>query len=428
MHGLIAQKLKERKRPVNVAVIGAGWMGSGVARELYRIDGVHPKVLIDKFPEKALSTYLDLGIAKSDIQVIQDAAGSKRLRDSAQYIISSDLKVLQGLKDIDVIYEATGDIPGGVEAALISIEKGIPFINANYEMDAVVGLRVAHLAKEKRVLYSNTDGDQPGVLARIVDEVTTYGFRPVIVGNCKGFLDLHQNPTDVKPFVPSHQSNHMVCGMADGTKQSIEMAVLGNALGYYPLKRGMYGPTTSKTNLIESFDELVDLKSLKGTYVDFVLGINGVDQGAGVFVIAHRDSPHTKEDMEFLKKGKGPFYLFFRDHHLCYLEAIASIAEAVLFGRPTFCPKGRYVDVITIAKRDLEPGQKLDGIGGYDCYGLAEKADIAAKNKFLPVGLAEFSTAKKRVLKDEPVTYDDVELSMNPVVKLRREQEQFPLP
>ncbi len=295
-------------------------------------------------------------------------------------------------------------------------------------MDAAVGLRVANIAKKRGVLYSNSDGDQPGVLARMIDEVTSWGFEPKIVGNCKAFLDVHQNPTGVKPFVPSHQDGHMVCGMADGTKQSIEMAVLGNAYGYYPSKRGMYGSTTTKNTLIKTFDDLVGLKSLKGTYVDFVMGINGVDQGAGVFIVAHRDTPHTKDDMKFLKKGDGPFYLFFRDHHLCYFETLPSIAEAVLFGMPTFFAKGRYVDVMSVAKRDLEPGQKLDGIGGYDCYGLVERAEIVAENKFLPVGLAGFSTINKKIPKDTPITYDAVELSDNLVVKLRREQEQLPLP
>jgi predicted homoserine dehydrogenase-like protein len=236
-------------------------------------------------------------------------------------------------------------------------------------------------------------------------------------------MDYYQNPLGVVPYVPKHQNNHMVCGMADGTKQSIEMAVLGNAKGYYPLKRGMYGPTTTKQQLIKTFDELVDLSSLQGSYVDFVFGINGVDQGGGVFVIAYRDTPHIQEDMQYLKKGEGPFYLFFRDHHLCYFEAVSSIAEAVLFNTSTFYPKTWLIDVIAVAKRDLSPGIKLDGLGGYDCFGIVERADRAAQEKALPVGLAEFATVTKSLKKGEPITYDSVELEDALAVKLRKEQE-----
>lgn len=428
MYGLIMEKLKARKNPINVAIVGSGWFGGGLARELYRIEGTNPKVLVDKVPDRAVATYLELGISKDDIAVVSDYDELRCIRDSAKYIVCSEIGLIKELKNIDVIYEATGNILGGAQAALISIEKGLPFVSANFEMDATIGLRIANLAKENGVLYSNSDGDQPSVLARMINEVTAWGFEPKIAGNCKAFLDVHQNPIGVKPFVPSHQDTHMVCGMADGTKQSIEMAVLGNAFGYYPLKRGMYGPTASKHNLIKTFDDLANLKSLKGTYVDFVFGIKGVDQGAGVFVIAHKESPHVKEDMEFLKKGAGPFYLFFRDHHLCYFEAISSIAETVLLGISTFFPKGRYIDVISIAKRDLVPGQKLDGIGGYDCYGIVERADIVSENGFLPIGLSGFSAVKKEIPKDTPITYDMVELSPNLAVKLRKEQEELPLP
>ncbi len=76
----------------------------------------------------------------------------------------------------------------------------------------------------------------------------------------------------------------------------------------------------------------------------------------------------------------------------------------------------------------LKVGQKLDGIGGYDCYGEVERADITAKERLLPIGLAEFATVKKKIPKDTPLTYDMVELSDNIVMKLKKEQDQLPLP
>lgn len=428
MYGLISQKLKERKKSINLAIIGAGWFGGGLARELFRIKGIDPRVLIDKDPDKAVQVYLESGINTSDISLVKSRQELAKAYDSKKYIVLPSVDYIEELQNIDVIYDASGDIIDGARAALSAIEKGIHLVTANFELDATVGLRVANMGKEKGLLYSNSDGDQPSCLSRIVDEVQTYGMEPKIVGNCKAFLDVHQDPTGVLPYVPSHQNAHMVCGMADGTKQSIEMAVIGNANGYYPLKRGMHGPTTNKQNLIKTFDELVNLKSLKGTYVDFVFGINGVDQGAGVFVIAYREDRHTQEDLKFLKKGDGPFYLFFRDHHLCYFEAITSIAEVMLFGISTFYPKGRYIDVIAMAKRDLAPGQKIDGIGGYDCYGFVERADIAAKERYLPMGLSAYATVTKNIKKDQPITYDMTDIDDNLVTRLRREQDALPLP
>jgi len=99
-----------------------------------------------------------------------------------------------------------------------------------------------------------------------------------------------------------------------------------------------------------------------------------------------------------------------------------------LFGISTIYPKGRYADVFTVAKRDIEVGRKLDGIGGYDCYGLVERADIVQKEDLLPMGLAEYATALTKIKKDTPITYDMVDVADNEAFKLRKEQEKFSLP
>jgi predicted homoserine dehydrogenase-like protein len=253
------------------------------------------------------------------------------------------------------------------------------------------------------------------------------GFEPKIVGNCKGFLDYYQTPAGVLPFVPPGQNPVQLCANADGSKQSFEMTILGNAFGYFPLKRGMCGPRTDKSSLIKTFNGIISLEKIKGTVVDYVMGIDGIDQGGGVFVVAGRNDRYTKDDMHYLKKGEGPFYLFFRDHHLCYFESLSSIAEAVLFNTASLSPKGRYTDVVALAKRPLPAGHKLDGIGGYDCYGLVEKASVVSKENLLPLGLAEFATLRKNIVKDTVITYDMVDIKENKFTELRKEQERLPL-
>ena len=233
MRGIFEKQLKGRE-PIRVAIIGSGWHGGGVARELYRIPGVTPRLLVDRDLDRAIGVYREMGVDVNEIATFRDANEFSASNASKNYIATSDIRILKKLNDIDVVYENTGDMLGGTEAALITIDKGLPLITANFEVDSAIGLRLAKLAEEKGVLYSLSDGDQPGVLSRIISDVTTWGFEPKIVGNCKGFMDIHQDPINVKPFVPSHQSNHMVTAMADGTKQAIEMVVLGNAYGYSP--------------------------------------------------------------------------------------------------------------------------------------------------------------------------------------------------
>jgi len=425
MYGLIIQKLKEK--PINVAVVGCGWYGSGVVRGLHRLPSIHPKILIDKIIDRAIATYLEIGIKKDDIAIVQKSEELNKVQDSAKYIIFSDINLIKELKNIDVVFEATGNILAGAQAALNSIEAGINFVTVNSEMDATIGLILANRAKEKGIVYSNSDGDQPGVLARMINQVTAWGFEPRIVGNCKEFLDMYQTPSGVKPYVPKGYDAFKICSYTDGTKQSFELAVVGNAFGYTPLKRGMYGPKTLKKDLIKTFDDLVDLKSLEGGHIEYTLGTCEPNQGGPIFIIAYTKDKRLKEVMKYLKKGPGPFYLFFRDYHLCSIETPSTIVEVALFNVPTLSPKGKYVDVIAVAKRDLKSGKKLDRIGGYDCYGVVERADVTAKERLLPIGLAEFATAKKKIPKDTPITYDMVEISDNLVVELRKKQDQLTL-
>lgn len=425
MYGIIKKKLTERKKPVNVCIVGCGWFGGGLIRELLRIKKISPRVIISKSSQKSAAFLSSLGVSEKDILFAENLEEFKKASSLPGCIISTNIDIISGFNDIDVVFEATGDPLAGAKAALNSINKGIDFVTVNVEMDATIGLAIAKAAEKKGVIYSLCDGDQPGCLSRLINEVASYGLEPRIAGNCKRFLDVYQTPEGVKPFVPKGQNPFLTCSFADGTKQAFELASAANAFGFSLFKRGMIGLSTKKQDLIKDFDSAVNLKSLNSGYVDFVMGINGIDQEGGIFVIARSDDEKVRSDLKYLKKGDGPFYLFFRDHHLCYFESASSIAEAALLKTATMAPKEWRVDVIAVAKRDIKKGQKLDGIGGFDCYGVIEKADISRAENLLPMGLAGFATAKADIKKDSPITYSDVILEDNIATQLRKEQDSL---
>ncbi|MFH1046719.1 MAG: hypothetical protein V1738_00285 [Patescibacteria group bacterium] len=423
MYGLIEKALRERERPLRVAVIGTGWFGCRLIRELERTVGVITVAAVDLLSERAVKSFVDAGCPRGDVVLVSGRDELASAQAVGRRVCFADVNLLADLQDVDIFYECTGDLIGGATAAMIAADRGLPFVTVNSELDATVGWRLVRYADEHGTIYSNSDGDQPGCLARMIRQAVAFGFEPKVVGNCKGFIDVHQDPVGVKPYVlPGHDLNK-VCAFADGTKQAMELAVVGNSFGYRPLMRGMHGPRTTKSELISTFDQLARLDELPGGHVDYVLGIDGVDQGAGVFVIAFRDEPGLSQDMQYLKKGAGPNYLFFRDYHLCHLEALSSLVEAASYATATLRPNGWQCDVCAFAKRDLKAGQTLDGLGGFDCYGLIETADIAREQRLLPAGLAEYATLKCAVAVDEPITYEMVELTDNLVTRLRREQD-----
>jgi len=130
--------------------------------------------------------------------------------------------------------------------------------------------------------------------------------------------------------------------------------------------------------------------------------------------------------MSYLKKGSGPYYLFFRDHHLCHIEAPRSIVDVVVCNCPTIAPSGHYADVFAVAKRDLKSGEKLDRVGEYTVYGLIERSKVTKAENLLPLGLTEYAVMTCDVNKDTPITYDMVEFPKdNLVLKLRKEQDDM---
>jgi len=122
-------------------------------------------------------------------------------------------------------------------------------------------------------------------------------------------------------------------------------------------------------------------------------------------------------------------YCFYTPYHLCHFEVPNTIARAAIFNDAALAPIGRpFVDVITAAKKDINSGEIIDGLGGYATYGLCENYDIARMENLLPIGLAEDCVAKRLIKKDEVIAFDDVELPEHRLVdKLWREQvEMFP--
>jgi predicted homoserine dehydrogenase-like protein len=109
--------------------------------------------------------------------------------------------------------------------------------------------------------------------------------------------------------------------------------------------------------------------------------------------------------------GEGPVYTFYRPYHLSPFETPMAVARAVLFADPVITPLGAPVcEVVSIAKRDLQAGEVLDGIGGFTVFGDIENATTAHEDDLLPIGLADGARLLRDLAIDTPVRFTDVEL------------------
>ena len=422
---IVDTALSERARsgnPVRVGLIGAGFMGRGVARQITTsFPGLHLCAIYNRTTEMAFRAYNEAGV---DSPVTVDtAAALESVAERGGHAVVTDPLELCRAGNLDVLIEATGEIEFGARVTVEALSHGLHVVLMNAELDATVGPLLKTYADRSGVVITNADGDQPGVIMNLFRFVRQIGYRPVLAGNIKGLQDPHRTPKTQAAFAEAHgQKPRMVTSFADGTKIGMEMAVVANATGFKVAMRGMQGPTCSHVDeapKLFSLDELLD-----GGIVDYVLG---AEPGPGVFVLGYNDDPAKQAYARYLKMGDGPLYLFYVPYHLPHLEAPISAARAVLFGDPTITPAGGPVcDVITVAKRDLLAGEVLDGIGGFTSFGIIDNYDVTFEEDLLPMGLSEGCVLIRDVSRDQPIRCSDVEVPPGRLCdELRAEQTRL---
>ncbi len=341
----------------------------------------------------------------------ETVAGLERAVAAGRPAVTANALLLSEAEGIDAIVEVTGTVEFGAQVVLRAIEHGKHAILMNAELDGTIGPILKQRADRAGVVYTNADGDQPGVIMNLYRFVQGIGVTPVLCGNIKGLHDPYRNPTTQEEFAQQWgQSPSMVTSFADGTKIAFEQAIVANATGMRVAKRGMHGPTVEEGTPIEQAALAFDAgELLQGQgIVDYVVG---AAPSAGVFVLGAHPHPTQQHYLSLYKLGEGPLYCFYTAHHLCHFEVPTTVARAVHFGDAALAPAGGIeVEVVATAKVDLAPGDVLDGPGGYLAYGLAENADVAASDRLLPMGVADGCTLRRAVARDSALTYDDVEL------------------
>lgn len=425
---IIDHALEQREKegnPIRVAMVGAGFMGKGITLQfLTAAKGMHLVAICNRTLDKAVEAYKQAG-AQNIKEVYLQRELDESIRDGV-FCITTDPFLLCESPHIDVIIEVTGTINYGAAVALSAIRNQKHVVLMNAELDGTAGPILKHYADQHGVVFTNADGDQPGVLMNLYRFVKGIGAKPLLCGNIKGLHDPYRTPATQKQFAKKWGQNpSMVTSFADGSKISFEQALIANATGMKVGRRGMYGPAVKPgTPLEESIKLFPDhLLATKGGVVDYIVGAS---PSPGVFVIGSHNNLQQQHYLHLYKMGKGPFYCFYRPYHLCHFEVPASVARAVLFGDATIASRGGpVVEVVTIAKTDLKTGQTLDGIGHYMTYGVCENADIVTAENLLPLGVAEGCILKKPVAKDQALTYSDVEIPADRLIdQLRAQQYQ----
>lgn len=419
------RKLEEEGKPIQVAIVGAGQMGRGMAGQMVSMKGMKPSIVVDIKIDNVIRAFESAGIDKGNYVVTNSLQEANKALEQGKYVATESQDIATQANQIDVVVDATGFLEAGAEIATQAIKHHKHIVMLNVEADITVGSILKKMADEEGVVYTGSDGDEPGAVKGLYDFADALGFDIKVFGKGKNnAVDRDCNPDTCREKAIKRGMNpKMQCCFTDGTKTMVEITAMANATGFVPDVRGCHGPESD----VKGLPKLLSLKSEGGIMNSYhtLEWINGI--APGVFLMFQSDQPFVNHELEYLSMGEGPNYVLYRPYHLCSLETPLTAARAVIEHAATIVPMaGPVCETMSIAKIDMKAGTVMDGIGGFCNYGLVDTHEVAKKIGAVPIGLIEDAKLKVDVKKGEVITYDMVDLKTDTLIyKLRMQQDQL---
>nr|BBH93041.1 flagellar protein FlgA [Thermogemmatispora argillosa] len=414
-------------RPIRVGLVGVGQMGAGLIAQVSQMQGMEVVAAADIETERAIAAFRACGYGEEEVLLLPPGASSREADEAVRAgkrVVTARATLIPDIASLDAVVEATGVPSVGALVAYRTILARRHIIMLNVETDATIGYLLKRMADAAGVVYTTSAGDEPGAILELYDFARSLGFEIVAAGKGKNNpLDRSATPQQLAEQARSrHMSPHMLTSFVDGTKTMVEMTAVANATGLVPDVSGMHGPQATPETLARIFCPREDggILERRGV-VDYALG----SVAPGVFLVITTRQPKVIEDLRYLRLGEGPYWALYRPYHLANLETPRSIAQAVLYQQATLAPAGPPVaETTAVAKRDLQEGEVLEGLGGTSLYGNIERAEVARAQRMLPLGLTARARVRRPVARGQTLTYDDVELDAHSfIVQARRMQD-----
>ncbi|WP_442597991.1 NAD(P)H-dependent oxidoreductase [Parapusillimonas sp. JC17] len=434
------QKRAADNRPIRVGLIGAGKFGAMYLAQIPRTPGVHLVGIADLSPDAARTNLGRVGwdSARLEASSLQDA-----LRRGTTWV-GDDWRALVGMSEIDVIVECTGNPIAAVEHCLAAFHHGKHVVNVTVEADAFCGPLLGRKAEEAGVVYSLAFGDQPALICDLVDWARTCGFPVVAAGRGHKWLPHYAQSTPETVWgyyglTPEQAARgglnpKMFNSFLDGSKPSIESSAVANATGLAVPSNGLLYPPASIEDIpyvTRPVDEGGVLERKGMVEVVSSLEPDGrripYDIRMGVWVTVEAETDYIKNCFEEYNAHTDPtgrYFTLYKRWHLIGLEVGMSVASVALRGEATGVATAWHADVVATAKRDLKPGEMLDGEGGYTVWGKLLPAGKSTGIGGVPLGLAHNVKVIRPVKAGQSLCWDDVAMdTATPAYKVRREME-----
>ena len=429
LQSLLAARVHAGK-PVRVGLVGAGKFGSMFLAQVPSIAGLEVVLICDRDVDRARAACRTVG---------WDAGRIARTQFSTR---GADACVDER---VEVVVEATGDPGAGIAHAVAAIEARKPIIMVNVEADALAGPWLAAKARAAGVIYSLAYGDQPALIAEMVDWARSAGFIVAAAGKGTKYLPAYHAVTPdgvwehygltAEEARQAGMNSQMFNSFLDGTKSAIEMAAVANACDLAVPQDGLLFPPCGADALATVLrpKELAGVLERDGM-VEVVSSLKRDgspvprDLRWGVYVVLKAANDYAAvcfKQYGLPSDSTGRYAAMYKPFHLIGLELSISVLNAALRREPTGSCRAWRGDAVAVAKRALQAGEMLDGEGGYTVYAKLIPATRSLERGALPIGLAHHVKLTRDVAAGEILTAADVTLDSSvEAVCVRREMER----
>ena len=135
MYDLILKKLEKKDKPIDVIVVGLGFMGFGLVSVSKTLKNLRVPLVITRRPNDARKFLQEKGFKV----VIEENPGKiKDLADKGYISVSDNLDLIKSYEN-EIVIEMTGTVAYGTDAALRVLHAGKQLVTMNPELQATVG-------------------------------------------------------------------------------------------------------------------------------------------------------------------------------------------------------------------------------------------------------------------------------------------------
>lgn len=432
--------------PVETCLVGSGSFGRSYLAQSRRTRLVNARIAVDITAEAAGKAFAAAGFEAHEIALCTTSAEAKAAWNAGKCIAAASLDIVMKLP-FALLVEATGSPEAATRHSLAAIDAGRHVALVSKEADSVVGPGLARLARDKGVVVTPVDGDQPSLLIALASWAEVIGLDIIVAGKSSEYDFVLDTATGnvtcngVTRSLPALRdywlpgSRSITANAAERARilgeafplravpDLCEMTLVANALGFLADAAGFHAPPARVPELADLFAERAEDGLMGGTRrIDVFHHLRLAEEASfagGVFIVVRCDNAETWEMLagkgHVVSRG-GKTAALYLPRHLLGVEVATSILDAAGLGRSGYGDDYRpRHDLVAVAQRDLAAGtvltmgghhHSIDGVGAE----VRPAATLAAERP-APFYLVADRTLVRPVRAGEAIRLGDVEIT-----------------